>query len=63
MRIATATEGTRPQAEAPRSDEGSDESILPVKAAKAAGGKGLGSTTRPQPGRSGDCGNITKNPE
>jgi hypothetical protein len=63
MRVATATEGARPQAKVLRSDEESDESTVPMKAVKAAGGKGLYSMMRPQPGRSGDCGNITKNPE
>jgi hypothetical protein len=52
------TEGTRPRAEASRSDEESDESVVPVKVVKAAGGKGLCSKVRPQRERRGDCGNA-----
>lgn len=50
MRVAAATEGPRPQAEAGGLDEESDGSVVPMKAAKAAGGKGLCSTMRPQQG-------------
>src|SRR5713101_8152744 len=42
------------------SGEESDGSVVPVKAAKAAGGKGPCSKRRPQQGRIGDCGD-TKN--
>lgn len=48
MRVATATAGTRPQAKARRSAEESDESMVPMKAVKAAGGTGLYSMVRPQ---------------
>jgi hypothetical protein len=41
LRVATATAGTRPQAKARRAVEESDEPIVPLKATKAAGGKGL----------------------
>src|SRR2546423_837351 len=50
-RIATATGGSRPQAETAGPDEESDGSVVPVKAVKAAGGKGPCSKTRPQQGR------------
>ena len=61
MRAATATAGPRPRAKARRPDEESDESIVPMKAVKAAGGKGLCSMARPQQGKErGDCGNATK---
>ena len=43
-----ATDGPRPRAEASRSGEESDESIVPTKAVKVAGGKGLCSMVRPQ---------------
>src|SRR5712692_9208430 len=59
-RIATATGRSRPQAEMAGSGEESDGSVVPVKAAKAAGGKGPCSKRRPQQGRIGDCGD-TKN--
>ncbi len=41
MRTATATGDARPQAKVHGSDEESEEPILPTKAVKAAGGKGL----------------------
>lgn len=40
-RVATATADARPQAKVHGSDEESEELILPTKAVKAAGGKGL----------------------
>jgi hypothetical protein len=46
-RVATATRGTRPRAEAVRPGEESDGSIVPMNAVKAAGGKGPDSTMRP----------------
>jgi RNA-directed DNA polymerase len=39
--VASATGRTRPHAEAPGLPEESDESVVPTKAVKAAGGKGL----------------------
>src|SRR6266508_94101 len=51
-RLATASARTRPRAEVGGPGEESDESVVPTKAAKAAGGKGLYSKTRPLRGRS-----------
>ena len=62
MRVATATEGARPQAKAFRSDEESDGSMVPMKAVKTVGGTGPCSMMLPLLGRSGDCGD-TSNPK
>jgi hypothetical protein len=51
-RVATATGRTRPQAKPARPGEESDEPIVPMKAVKAVGGKGLYSKKRPLRGRS-----------
>ena len=47
VRLAIATDGSRPHAEAIRPVEESDGPIVPMKAVKAAGGKGPCLTTRP----------------
>src|SRR5438034_952544 len=51
-RVAPANERTRPRAESGGLGEESDESVVPVKAVKAAGGKGLYLMKRPLQGRS-----------
>ena len=51
-RMATATARARLQTKTSGPGEKSDESVVPVKAVKAAGGKGLCSMTRPLQGRS-----------